>query len=230
MKKNNNSLLIIVALILVALSVILWGCSENDSQSANNLSPEDFVSLDNFTLKTNTKENSTIKYINDGGRITYSTTYSTKDVTNTLYYVFESGMAKEYSAGKWTEIASEDINSYINSINNACGLIYNKIDLSYFKELQDKKFNFTIQSDVFFKQAYRQIYQTYFGENYDEQAFTEDFEQNSATLFGDVKNYEITLDCSQNEKIILNIKNLSSGNTNIYEYYDIDKTVIDLPL
>lgn len=228
MKRNNNYLLILAILLLVVAAAALWGCEKGES-AYTNYTPEDFVSLNNFTLRTNVKPDNVMRYEKKGDSLYYSSTYVTDSYTNTIYYVFENNGSKEYSEGSWKNIDSSDTDKYINSVENACGLIYNKLQPSQFEEIKGKKLAFGVNSEEFFKQAYRQIYQNYFGTDYDEKEFAEDFEQNSASLFGDVNDYVVTLDCSDKNKMVLQIKNSRTGENDVYEYYAINSTKISLP-
>lgn len=229
MKRNNNYLLLLAILLLIVAATALWGCEKGES-AYTNYTPEDFVSLDNFTLKTNVKPGSLMRYEKKGETLYYSSTYLTDSYTNTIYYVFEGNGVREYSEGAWKDIDSADKDKYLNSVETACGLIYNKLDPSQFAEINGKKQTFSVSPEVFFKQAYRQIYQNYFGTDYNETDFSEDFNQNSSSLFGDLNDYDVTLDCSGKDKIVLSIKNNRTDENDVYEYYAIGTTKISLPL
>lgn len=228
MKRNNNYLALLAVLLLIVAAVTLWGCKGSETAHAN-YTPEDFLSLDNFTLKTNVRPDDVIRYSKTGDSLTYSSTRVGEGYTNTVYYVLSSSENKEYSEGMWKDIEDSDAEKYMNSINTACGLIYNKLDPTQFREISGKKLKFTVEPEQFFKQAYRQIYQTYFGEEYDEDNFSKDFEENAPALFGDMNDYDIILDCSKADSIVLSIENKKSNNNDVYEYYAIDSTEIALP-
>lgn len=228
MKRNNNYLLLLALLLIVVAALALWGCENGESANAT-YTPEDFVSLDNFTLRTNTKKNSVMRYDKSEEGLFYSSTYIGEGHTNTVYYAFEKDRNREYSEGAWKDVEDSDRDKYVDSIENACGLIYNKLDPTQFEEIKGKKLKFGVEPHAFFKQAYRQIYQNYFGTDYDEKTFDEDFEQNAPTLFGDMDDFEIILDCSQSDRLVLEIKNDRDGSSDIYEYYAIEKTEISLP-
>lgn len=228
MKRNNNYLAIVAILLLILATIALWGCSKSDSASAN-YTPEDFLSLDNFTLKTNVRPDDVIRYDKSGSGLIYSTTRIGDGYTNTVYYVFGNGENKEYSEGAWKDIEDVDVDGYVNSIENACGLVYNKLDATEFREIEGKKLRFSIEPERFFKQAYRQIYQNYFGNDYDEETFAKDFEQNSEALFGNLDDYKVTLDCSASDSISLTIENEAENSSDVYEYYAIGSTSISLP-
>lgn len=229
MRKNNYYPIICIVLLLAAVTVILWGCKDDSDTGYTHYTPEDFVNLDNFTLVTNAKPDTVIRYDKKGETVNYSTTYTGASYTNTVFYVLGKDKGKEFSEGVWKDITSSDIGNYLNTINNACGLIYNKLDLSQFKEIANKKLSFSIDSFSFFKQAYRQIYQTYFGTDYQEDEFVADFEKNAQTLFGDFKDYDVTLDCSEKDKMVLSIVNEKQKNSNVFEYSQIGSTTVDLP-
>lgn len=228
MKRNNNYLAIIAVLLLILATVALWGCSKSESASAN-YTPEDFLSLDNFTLKTNVKPDSVIRYEKRDNTLYYSTTHVGEGYTNTVYYVLGDKQNKEYSEGAWKNIEDADAESYVNSIENACGLVYNKLDPTEFREIEGEKLKFSVDPERFFKQAYRQIYQNYFGNDYDEETFSKDFEQNASALFGELSDYSVTLDCSKSDSISLTIENKAEKSSDVYEYYAIDSTKITLP-
>ncbi len=228
MKRNNNYLLILAVLLLAVAAVALWGCEKGDSAFAN-YTPEDFVSLSDFTLKTNTKPDSVMRYVKKDNVIVYSSTHIGDGYTNTVYYSFAKDSNREYSEGSWKEIEDADVDKYLGSINNACGLIYNKLDPTQFKEIQGKKLQFSVDPETFFKQAYRQIYHNYFGTDYEEEEFSADFEQNAPALFGDMSAYAVTLDCSKADKIMLSIGNEKEGTLDVYEYYAIGSTTVKLP-
>ena len=228
MKRNNNYLLILAVLLLIVAVVALWGCETNEA-AYTNYTPEDFIALDNFTLKTNVKPDNVIKYVKSENSLMYSSTYVGDAYTNTVYYVFEGDVNKEFSEGSWKEIEDADAAKYVDSIENACGLIYNKLDATEFEEISGKKLQFSINPERFFKQAYRQIYENYFGKDYKEETFQADFEENAPTLFGNMNDYKVTLDCSVSDKIVLSIKNTDSKDSDVYEYYAIGKTEISLP-
>ena len=189
MKRTNNYLALVAILLLIIAAIALWGCSKSESANAN-YTPEDFLSLDNFTLRTNVKPDSVIRYDKSGSDLRYSTTHVGDGYTNTVYYVFGT-----------TE----------------------------FTEIEGKKLKFSVEPERFFKQAYRQIYQNYFGNDYDEETFAKDFEQNSEALFGNLDDYEVTLDCSASDSISLTIENKAEKSSDVYEYYAIGSTEIELP-
>ncbi len=228
MKRNNNYLILVAALLVLVAAIALWGCEKSDSAYAN-YTPADFIGLDNFTMKTNVKKDSVMRYSEEGGALYYSSTHIGDGYTNTVYYVFAGGDNREYSEGEWKEIEDSDVEKYKNSIESACGLIYNKLDATQFEEIKGKKLIFRVAPEQFFKQAYRQIYQNYFGTDYDEDSFNADFEQNAPSLFGDMTDYEIRLDCSSKGKMVLEISNGENRQSDVYEYYAIGKTKIDLP-
>lgn len=228
MKRNNNYFLILAVLLIIVAAVTLWGCEKADEAFAG-YTPEDFISLDNFTLKTNVKPDAVIRYAKADGALYYSSTHIGEGYTNTVYYSFNGSDNKEYSEGVWKDIEDTDVDSYVNSIENACGLIYNKLDPTQFEEVQGKKLTFSVDPGTFFKQAYRQIYQNYFGTDYDEENFSQDFNENAPTLFGDMKEYDVTLDCSKSDRIVLKIENKKEKSSDVYEYYAIDSTTIALP-
>ncbi len=228
MKRTNNYLALVAILLLIIAAIALWGCSKSESANAN-YTPEDFLSLDNFTLRTNVKPDSVIRYDKSGSDLRYSTTHVGDGYTNTVYYVFGKSENKEYSEGVWKDIEDTDVDSYVNSIENACGLVYNKLDATEFTEIEGKKLKFSVEPERFFKQAYRQIYQNYFGNDYDEETFAKDFEQNSEALFGNLDDYEVTLDCSASDSISLTIENKAEKSSDVYEYYAIGSTEIELP-
>lgn len=228
MKRNNNYLAVLAVLLLIVAVVTLWGCSKSESASAT-YTPEDFLSLDNFTLKTNVKPDSVIRYDKESSELYYSTTHVGDGYTNTVYYVLGDNDNREYSEGAWKDIEDADAHSYVTSIENACGLIYNKLDPTEFKETEGKKLVFSVDPERFFKQAYRQIYHNYFGDDYDEETFAKDFEQNAPALFGDMSDYSVTLDCSKSDSMSLTIENKAEKSSDVYEYYAIGSTKITLP-
>lgn len=228
MKRNNNYLLILAVLLLAVALVALWGCEKGETAFANH-TPEDFVSLSNFTLKTNTKPDSVIRYVLTDDKLYYSSTHIGDGYTNTVYYSFAKNENKEYSEGSWKDIEDVDADKYLNSIENACGLIYNKLDATQFQEIRGEKLKFSVDPKTFFKQAYRQIYQNYFGTDYSEEDFSADFEQNAPSLFGDMNGFSVTLDCSEADKMTLVIENKNEKSRDVYEYYAIDSTKIELP-
>lgn len=228
MKRNNNYLLILAVLLIAVALVALWGCEKSDTAFAK-YTPEDFVSLSNFTLKTNTKPDSVMRYVKNDDVLYYSSTHIGDGYTNTVYYSFAKDKNREYSEGSWKEIEDADVDKYLGSIQNACGLIYNKLDPTQFTEIQGKKLRFSVDPEVFFKQAYRQIYQNYFGSDYNEEDFSADFEQNAPALFGDMSAFSITLDCSGADKITLTIDNKDEKTSDVYDYYAIGSTTVKLP-
>lgn len=226
MKRNNNYLLLLALLLIVVAALALWGCENGESANAN-YTPEDFVSLDNFTLRTNTKKNSVMRYDKSEEGLFYSSTYIGEGHTNTVYYAFEKDRNREYSEGAWKDVEDSDRDKYVDSIENACGLIYNKLDPTQFEEIKGKKLKFGVEPHAFFKQAYRQIYQNYFGTDYDEKTFDEDFEQNAPTLFGDMDDFEIILDCSQSDRLVLEIKNDRDGFIFCYGTTNLVRSTMD---
>lgn len=228
MKRNNNYTALLVVLLLAVVALALWGCSKSETAYAN-FTPEDFLSLDNFTLKTNVRPDDVMRYVKKDGALYYSSTHVGESHTNTVYYVFDNGNNREYSEGIWKDIEDADAEKYVATINTACGLVYNKLDPSQFREIPGKKLMFSVDPEQFFKQAYRQIYQTYFGTDYDEENFAQDFEENADTLFGDLNGYEIVLDCSKADSIVLSIENSKDKSSDVYEYYAIGSTGIVLP-
>lgn len=228
MKRNNNYLLILAVLLIIVAAITLWGC-DNGETAYTNYTPEDFIALDNFSLKTNIKPDDVMLYVKSDGTIKYSSTHVGDGYTNTVYYVLGNNDNREFSEGVWKDIEDADAERYVDSIENACGLIYNKLDPTQFEEVEGKKLIFSVKPEIFFKQAYRQIYQNYFGTEYDEEVFSADFEENAPSLFGDMKNYSITLDCSKSDRIVLSIVNKDEKSSDVYEYYSIGTTVIVLP-
>lgn len=222
--------IITVLILLTMTALLLCGCQKKseglfDTEYHNF---EDFKNLKNFTVVNSNEPNTTAKYVNDGSRILFETTTLTEEkAQNNVIYVFSTDENKAYIADAWQDIDIKDVDDYLSSIADRTGLAYVKIKDTYVKEIAKHKYS--IEPDHFFKETFRIKYETYFGKTYEENEFAVEYEKQKETLFGNVDNYMITLDCTAKKQMTLTIENAKEKKLLTYKYSDIENTNITLP-
>ena len=119
------------------------------------------------------------------------------------------------------------MDDYLSSIADRTGLSYVGVKETYVTKISKHKY--AIDPDHFFKEAYRVKYETIFGKEYEESEFTTEYESQKESLFGNVDNYMITLDCSTKKQMTLSIENAKEKKLLTYKYSDIEDTSITVP-
>ena len=226
----RNKLIIIISILLVcAIAVTLCSCKKDgDGKDYDYYDLKDFTSLKNFTVINSREPNTTAKFVNDGSRILFETTTTDGEGgDNVVLYHFSTDDNKAYISGTWQSVDVKDADDYLSSIADRTGLAYVGVMETYVTEIAKRKY--AIDPDHFFKEAFRVKYETIFGKEYEESEFTTEYESQKETLFGNVDNYMITLDCSTKKKMTLSIENAKDKKLLTYRYSDIEETNITLP-
>ncbi len=102
---------------------------------------------------------------------------------------------------------------------------------AYFKPAGDNVWE--IESEHFFREAFRQSYELYFGKDYTDAEFDASFDTAKGELYGNLDDYTVTLDCSQPDTMRLSIAMRATettiAHTVTYTYTAINTATIDLP-
>lgn len=226
----KNKLIIIISILLVcAIAVTLCSCKKDgEGKDYDFYDLKDFTTLKNFTVVNSREPNTTAKFVNDGSRILFeTTTVDGEGEDNVVLYHFSTDDNKAYISGSWQSIDIKDADDYLSSIADRTGLAYVGIQEKYVTEIAKHKYS--INSDHFFKEAFRVKYETVFGKEYEESEFTAEYESQKESLFGNVDNYMITLDCSTKNQMTLSIENAKDKKLLTYRYSDIEDTSITVP-
>lgn len=218
-----------ILLTICALAASFCGCNKDkDAFDLDYYDYKDFTALKNFTVVNSQEPNTVAKYVNDGSRILFETTTTDGEGgENNVIYQFSVDENKAYISGSWQDIDLKDVDDYLSSIADRTGLAYVGIKENYVEEVAEHKYS--IDPDHFFKEAFRIKYETFFGKEYEESEFTNEYESQKEELFGNVDNYMITLDCSTKKQMTMSIENAKEKKLLTYRYSNIDKTNITLP-
>ena len=226
----KNKLIITISILLVcSMAVTLCACqNDGDGWDYEYYDLKDFTTLKNFTVVNSREPNTTAKFVNDGSRILFETTTTDEEgEDNVVLYHFSTDDNKAYISGAWHDVDIKDADDYLSSIADRTGLAYVGVQETYVKEIAKRKY--AIDPDHFFKEAFRVKYETIFGKEYEESEFTTEYESQKETLFGNVDNYMITLDCSTKKQMTLSIENAKDKKLLTYKYSDIEDTNITVP-
>ncbi|MDE5654242.1 MAG: hypothetical protein K2I46_01360 [Clostridia bacterium] len=226
----KNKLLLTISIMLVCiLAITLFACKKNgDDFDLNYYDLKDFTSLKNFTVVNSREPNTTAKYVNDGSRILFETTTAVSEGDdNVVLYHFSTDENKAYIADAWQDVDVKDVDDYLSSIADRTGLAYVGVQETYVTEIATHKY--AIDPDHFFREAFRIKYETIFGKDYEESEFTTEYESQKESLFGNVDNYMITLDCTTKKQMTLSIENQQDKKLLTYKYSDIENTDITMP-
>ena len=226
----KNKLIITLSILLICMmAVTLCSCKDDgDGYDFEYYDLEDFTSLKNFTVVNSQEPNTIAKYVNDGSRILFETNTSDKEgENNVVLYHFAIDDNKAYIAGAWQLIDNSDVDDYLTSIAERTGIAYVGVAEPYAEEISSRKY--TIEPDHFFREAFRVRYEFFFGKDYEESEFTTEYESQKESLFGNVDNYMITLDCSTKKQMTLTIANQVEKKSLSYKYTDIEDTSITVP-
>ena len=228
MKKKILYILIITIISAIAFSCV--ACKDKGGfEDLEYYDFKDFTTLKNFTVKYSQEKNTVGKYDNDGSEIRFMSENTDEEgITNKVYYTFSSEESKTYIGGTWQKIETQDIDDYLASIADRIGLSYTKIQEAYVTEIGDRLYS--VEPDHFFKELFRQKYETYFGKDYEENEFAVEYEKQKEDIFGNIDDYMITLDFSEKKQITLTItKNGEEKQETWFVFTDIGTTKIDLP-
>lgn len=221
--------LIILTILIIAICLSIFvGCKDKPMTMSEYYDIEDFVGLKNFTVASSL-ETSSCKYVRDDNKILFeSDSLSPEYGKNTVYYMFSTQENKAYIGNQWQMIATDDVDDYLTSIEDRTGLVYTHIQSTFANMTKDKFY--TIDNEHFFKELFRQKYELYFGNDYSESDFINEFEKQKQELFGDIDKYVVTLDCTKKHTMVLTIDYKSEEpKKTTFTYTEIDNTEIILP-
>mgnify|MGYP001026911258 CR=1 FL=1 len=240
MKQTKYSRLALACVVVccLVLAGALVACKPNDNAQHDptgtaRFTPDDFIQLKQFTAVSSQFPDTTLTYIRKDNTITYQTTMpdTLRGGTRPIYYVLSPQDNREYTDGAWRTIAQADVDDYVQSIDNACGLVYHNVQKAYFKPAGDNVWE--IESEHFFREAFRQSYELYFGKDYTDAEFDASFDTAKGELYGNLDDYTVTLDCSQPDTMRLSIAMRATettiAHTVTYTYTAINTATIDLP-
>lgn len=234
MKKAYFKTKIILAFCLaISLATLAFSCSKPPQpQHTSYYTPDNFITLSNFSLRTNQEENTIIHYSNDKSKILFHSSKSTKTQPIDTFFVFGTSVSQQLVDGVWQEVSQSNVPAHLRVIRDKCGLVFTNIQRQFITETSANKF--AVDAEHLFMSAFREHYEHFFGKAYSESEFLEDFHSTAPALYGSFGDYAITLDCSQQDHIRLaivkNSTDTEKGFRNEFDYFDIDKTQIKLPL
>ncbi len=229
---KKKALFIMTVIVLTLTAVFAVGCKDKDGfKDLEYYDFEDFITLKNFTVKFSQEKNTVGKYDNDGSEIKFMTdTTDEEGVNNKIYYSFAAEGSKINIGGEWQIIETDDVDDYLSSIADRTGLSYTKIQETYLTEKSDRIY--AVDPDHFFKELFRQKYESYFGKDYEENEFAAEYENQKEEIFGNIDDYMVTLDFSEKKQIKLTIVKHSEDEekqTSEFIFTDIGTTKVDLP-
>lgn len=205
--------LLTAAAVVCILAGAAGGCVKFVSDTGGYYIPEDLAGFSSLTCETDGK---TVKVQKKDG-----------------YYIIDAGdeayiLAKEcgakFTGGTQEELDKRQASAALYSVMNETGLIYGALDKKSYI-MTDTSGKYRADGKEFFYSA-EYMRKKLTGEPLEN--FESYFEKISPEKFGDFEDYVITLDCSKQNQMLLQIENTRFATVSKYTFRNVDAT--DVPL
>lgn len=218
------------------LLVLLAACRSqagSDPTGLTHYTPQDFISMQQFEVVNSQYPDTDIAYVHKDNSILYRTHMPDRirGEERTIFYEISPERNREYVDGAWQTIATDDIDDYVQSMDAVTGKQYHNLQPANFRQTSD--YVWEIDTDAFFRQAFRHTYEWYFGKDYTDAEFDAAFDETHVSMYGNLDLYTVTLDCTDPAQIRLTIAkratDTTSAFTQVFTYRNVHTAEITLP-
>lgn len=202
-----------IAAIICYAALFFGGCVEFISDSGGYYIPSDLNEFSSITCKAGEKEVKVQKKDN-----LLIAEYA--DVS----YILGKTFGAEFSANGYDLLDEEEVKNARYDLLLTSGLMYSSLPKEGYI-MTDTSGKYRADAEKFFYSA-EYMRATALGENTDN--LEEYFFSSAAEKYGDMDDYEITLDCSRQNTVTLTIENTKYASSSKFTFTDIDETEVSL--